>query len=110
DRVARGRRALAVVVEGRVDLGDLLGLDVTPARVTALLDGGLTTEVDPERIEVEPVAATGIDLLERREQLLLGRGSHIRPGGNLVGRPDVDAAVLLQTGGRRDPRPDDAVS
>jgi hypothetical protein len=39
---------------------------------------GLAAEVEPERAEVEAVAAVAADLLERRQQLFFGRGPRVR--------------------------------
>src|SRR6266508_6545328 len=62
-------------VEGRVDLRHFLGLAglVRGRRLRA----GLAAEVQTERIEVDAVAAVGVDLLQRRQQLLLGGRPHV---------------------------------
>src|ERR1051326_845806 len=70
---------------------------------------GLAAEIEPERVEVEAVAAVRADLLERREQLGLGLGPRERARGHLLGGLDLDAAVALEAGRGRDQLPDDHV-
>src|SRR2546423_5545505 len=70
-----------VFVERRIHFGDLLGLDVALARAATVLDPGLPAEIKAQRVEVDPVAAVGVDLFERGEQLLLRLRPHVRGGG-----------------------------
>src|SRR2546421_9126237 len=92
-------------VERRMDLGDLLGL----ARFVrdGLVGAGLAAEIEVEYSDA--VAAVRADLLQRREELLLGLRAHVRGRRDLVGRSDFDHPVALQARGRRDQLPDDHV-
>src|SRR5205814_302403 len=68
--------ALFAAIEWRVDLRDLLGFPgLVGLRVLTLLDSRRPAEVDVERADA--VAAVGVDLLERRQQLLLRRRPHV---------------------------------
>src|SRR5205085_3014743 len=100
------RRTLRdLLVERRVDLGNFLRL----ARLVWLrlvVQVGLAAEV--EALETEAVCAVRADLLERREQLLLGRRPRVGRD-RAVHRADVDRPVPLQARRRRDQLPDDDV-
>src|SRR5438477_5594810 len=95
-----------LVVERRVDFGDLFGLDVRAGLGTVAVRD-VVAEVEAEAGEA--LAAVGVDLLERREQLLLGLRARVRARRHLVGRADLDVAIPLQPRGRRDELPDDHV-
>src|SRR2546429_8234504 len=58
------------LVQWRVDFPDLLRLPRL-VRLRLVVEIGLAAEV--EALEAEAVGAVGVDLLERRQQLLLGR-------------------------------------
>src|SRR5207249_2859530 len=96
-----------LLVEGRVDLRHLFGLAGFVARRE--VGSRLTAEVDPERAEVEALAAVRADLLERREQLRLRLGTRVDARGHLLGRLDLDPAVALEARRGRDQLPDDHV-
>src|SRR3954462_2298315 len=76
-RTVNGYGLRLVFIERGVHFWDLLGLDVALAGATTLVDAGLTAEIEPERVEVDAVAAVRVDLLEGSEQLLLGRRPHV---------------------------------
>src|SRR4029077_10882706 len=84
-----------LVIERGLDLRDLLGLEVgrwLPALAHAGLGGA--PEVEPEARQ--GVGAVAADLLERREELLLGLRARERTRRHLVGGPDLDRPVPLQ--------------
>src|SRR5262249_41842048 len=96
----------ALLVERRLDLRDLLGLEVAAwLGVAVRLDLAAEVESQPG----ESVRTVAADLLERREKLLLGLRARERARRHLVGRPDLDRPVPLQAGRRRDQLPDDDV-
>src|SRR5512133_2127455 len=94
-----------LAVERRVDLGYLFGLGRLVRLRVAVGRLRPAAEVEAEAGEVDPVASVGADLLERGQQglALVGLLRH------LLGRPDLDVAVLLQAGGGRDQLADDHV-
>src|SRR6266566_1024319 len=81
-RTVNGYDLLLVFVEGGVHFRDLFRLDVALPGAAAVFDSRRAAEIEPERAEVDAVAAVGVDL---------------------------DSAVLLQAGGRRDQLADDHV-
>src|SRR2546422_3229736 len=91
----------ALFIERGVDLWDFFGL-AGFVRLGLVVEVGLAAEVDPEGAEVEAVAAVGADLLEGREELLLGRGPRVGRERRGVGRADLDRPVALQPRRRRD--------
>src|SRR5215204_4095372 len=97
-----------LVVQRRTNLRRLRRLArLVRARIAVGLDR--TTEVEAEIREARAVASVGTDLLERSEQLLLGLGPAIGRQRDLLGRLDLDGAVLLEARRRRDQLPDDHV-
>src|SRR5262245_41923796 len=94
---------VSLLVERRLDLRDLLGLEVAP-RLGVAVRLDLAAEVEPE--PGESVRAVGPDLLERREELLLGLRARERARRHLVGGTDLDRPVPLQARRRRDQLPD----
>src|SRR5436309_428256 len=80
-----------LAVERRVDLGHLFGLGRLVRLRVAVSRLRPAAEVEPEAGEIDPLAAVGADLLERGQQglSLVGLLRH------LLGRPDLDVAVLL---------------
>src|SRR5580765_4150895 len=97
-----------LLVERRLDLGDLLGLEVRARLgVAAVARLGPAAEVQSE--PGEGVGAVAADLLECREELLLGLRARERARRHLVRGPDLDRPVALQAGRRRDQLPDDDV-
>src|SRR5690242_14406551 len=99
------RTSRALLVERGVDLGNFLGL-ARLVRLRLVVHVRLAAEV--EALEAEAVGAVGADLLERREQLLLGRRPRIGRDRAVL-RPDLDRPVPLEAGRRRDQLPDDDV-
>src|SRR5438477_1613078 len=98
--------ALLCRVERGVDLGDLLRLDLLVRR--AAVAARLAAEVEVE-VREALAAAVRADLLERRQQLLLGLRPRVRAHRRRVGRADLDRAVALEAGRRRDELADDDV-
>src|SRR5919201_4251301 len=94
----------SLLVERRVDLGNLLGLLGLGRRVLLAEVGG-AAEVEAEAREARAVAAVGVDLLERREERL----ALVRLLRHLLRGTDLDRAVLLEAGRSRDELPDDHV-
>src|SRR5436853_5938800 len=92
------------LVERRVDLGHLFGLFRRVRRVL-LAEAGSAAEVEAEVGEARAVAAVAADLLERRQERL----ALVRGGVRAVGSADVDRAVPLEAGRRRDQLADDHV-
>src|SRR5204862_7704720 len=70
-------------VQRRIDLGHFSGFTGL-VRGAALVDARLAAEVEPQRLEVEALAAVGVDLFQRRQQLLLRRRPHVGGRGPLV--------------------------
>src|SRR6185295_19599626 len=83
--------ALALLVERRVDLGDLLGLErVAPGAVSVPVLG----EAESEDAEVRTLPVG--DLLQSGEQLLLGRRPRVGLDGDVLTWSDLHATVVLQ--------------
>src|SRR5205823_12049314 len=91
-QVLVGRAAL--LVERTVDLGDFLRLGRLTRLALAVSALRLAAEIEAEAGEVEPVAAVGADLIQRRQQRL----ALVRLLRHLLGRADVDRAVALEAG------------
>src|SRR5438876_9521908 len=92
------RTSRDLLVEWRVDFRDLLRL-ARLVRLRLVVASGLAAEV--EALEAESVGAVGVDLLERREQLLLGRGPRVGRDSAVDGA-ELDRPVALETGRGRD--------
>src|SRR6266487_2401628 len=77
-RTVNGYDLLLVFVERGVHFGDLFRLDVALAGAAAVLDSRRAAEIEPERVQVDAVAAVGVDLLPSSQSTLPSIDASVR--------------------------------